>query len=80
MFASYSVCMASAVIVSVAQAVALQAYNVDPASVSTSGLSAGGFFAAQLGITSSSLYQTGFGVFAGGPFDCARSQSVSESL
>jgi hypothetical protein len=62
------------------EAAALGAYNVDPKSVSTSGLSAGGFFAAQLGVAHSNLYQTGFGVFAGGPFDCARSQSVSSFL
>ncbi len=54
----------------------LQAYNVDPKSVSVSGLSAGGFMAGQLGVAYSGTFQTGFGVFAGGPYDCARSQSV----
>ncbi|KAH6867573.1 Alpha/Beta hydrolase protein [Thelonectria olida] len=53
---------------------ALNAYNVDPASVSVSGLSAGGFMAAQLGVAYSDTFKTGFGVFAGGPFDCARNQ------
>lgn len=30
--------------------------------------------AAQLGIAYSDLFKTGFGVFAGGPYDCARDQ------
>lgn len=63
-----------------AGAAALQAYNVDPASVSVSGLSSGGFMAAQLGMAYSSVFQTGFGVFAGGPYDCARNQSYSSCM
>lgn len=51
-----------------ALAATLGAYNVDPNSVSVSGLSAGGFMAAQLGIAYSDTFQTGFGVFAGRPF------------
>jgi poly(3-hydroxybutyrate) depolymerase len=58
-------------------AVALGAYNIDPSSVSVSGLSSGGFFSAQLGVAYSNVFQTGFGVFAGGPFDCARNQAVN---
>jgi poly(3-hydroxybutyrate) depolymerase len=58
-------------------AATLGAYNIDPNSVSVSGLSSGGFVAAQLGIAYSSTFKTGFGVFAGGPFDCARAQSYS---
>ena len=58
----------------------LASYNVDPTSVSDSGLSAGGFMAAQLGIAYSDVFVTGFGVFAGGPFDCARNQAVSWTL
>lgn len=61
-------------------AVALSAYNVDPKSVSVSGLSSGGFMAGQLGIAYSGTFQTGFGVFAGGPFDCARNQPVCPSV
>lgn len=60
-----------------ASAAALKSYNVDPSTVSVSGLSAGGFMAAQLGVAYSDLFATGFGVFAGGPFDCARSQMVA---
>lgn len=60
-----------------ASAASLGAYNVDPNSVSVSGLSAGGFMSVQLGVAYSSIFTTGFGVFAGGPFDCARDQSVS---
>jgi poly(3-hydroxybutyrate) depolymerase len=58
-------------------AVALGAYNIDPSSVSVSGLSSGGFFSAQLGVAYSNVFQTGFGVFAGGPYDCARNQAVN---
>ena len=54
----------------------LGAYNVDADSVSVSGMSAGGFMAAQLGIAYSDVFKVGFGVFAGGPFDCARNQAV----
>lgn len=62
-----------------AYAAALNAYNADPSTVSVSGLSAGGFMAAQLGVAYSDTFKVGFGVFAGGPFDCARSQTVSLS-
>lgn len=54
----------------------LGTYNVDTHSISVSGFSAGGFMAAQLGIAYSDLFKTGFGVFAGGPYDCARDQYV----
>lgn len=60
-----------------ASATALGSYNADPNSVSVSGLSSGGFFSAQLGIAYSNTFKVGFGVFAGGPFDCARNQAVS---
>jgi poly(3-hydroxybutyrate) depolymerase len=66
-----------AALTSSASAVALQGYNADPNSVSVSGLSAGGFMAAQLGVAYSDTFKVGFGVFAGGPFDCARNQAVS---
>ncbi|SPN98941.1 related to polyhydroxybutyrate depolymerase [Cephalotrichum gorgonifer] len=52
----------------------LGAYNVDANSVSVSGLSSGGFMSAHLGIAYSDTFKTGFGVFAGGPYDCARNQ------
>ncbi len=56
---------------------ALHAYNVDPSTVSVSGLSSGGFMAVQLGIAYSSVFTRGFGVFAGGPYDCARNQNYA---
>lgn len=59
---------------------ALQAYNANPASNSVSGLSSGGFMAAQLGVAYSSTFQAGFGVFAGGPVDCARAQSYTSCM
>ncbi|GIC94874.1 uncharacterized protein Aud_002204 [Aspergillus udagawae] len=61
----------------IASAAALGAYNVDPNSISVSGLSSGGFMSAQLGVAYSDTFKVGFGVFAGGPYDCARGQSVS---
>lgn len=57
-------------------ATALPAFNVNPDSVSVSGLSSGGFMAAQLGVAYSDIFNVGFGVFAGGPYDCARNQYV----
>lgn len=63
-------------LVNMVGAATLPSYNVDPKSVSVSGLSSGGFMAAQLGVAYSGTFQTGFGVFAGGPFDCARNQQV----
>jgi hypothetical protein len=61
----------------IASSAALGAYNVDPNSISVSGLSSGGFMSAQLGVAYSDTFKVGFGVFAGGPYDCARGQSVS---
>lgn len=55
----------------------LGSYNIDPESISVSGFSSGGYMAAQLGIAYSDLFKVGFGVFAGGPYDCARDQNVS---
>jgi len=50
---------------------ALASYDVDPARISISGLSSGGYFAMQMGIAYSALFR-GVGVLAGGPYDCAR--------
>lgn len=55
----------------------LGAYNVDPSSVSVSGFSSGGFMTVQLGVAYSDIFKVGFGVFAGGPYDCARNQNVT---
>jgi poly(3-hydroxybutyrate) depolymerase len=52
----------------------LAAFNADPGQVSVSGLSSGGFMAAQLGMGNSATFTKGFGVFAGGPYDCAHDQ------
>ncbi|PPJ51793.1 hypothetical protein CBER1_09140 [Cercospora berteroae] len=49
-------------------------YNIDPTSLTISGFSAGGFMAAQLAIAYSSNFFNRFGIFAGGPYDCARIQ------
>ena len=58
----------------------LSAYNVDPSNVGVSGLSSGGYMASQLGIAYSGTFTKGFGVFAGGPFDCARDQAYSTCM
>ncbi len=59
---------------------ALGAYNVNIADTSVSGLSSGGFMASQLGIAWSSVFARGFGVFAGGPYDCAQSQNYTACM
>jgi len=59
---------------------ALAAYNANPALVSVSGLSSGGFMSAQLGVAYSGTFKLGFGVFAGGPDDCARAQSYTSCM
>ena len=59
-----------------ASADTLGSYNVDAGLVSVSGLSSGGFMAGQLGVAYSEVFQTGFGIFAAGPYDCARNQYV----
>lgn len=51
-------------------AVTLPALNIDPAGISVSGLSSGGFMANQLGYAHSATFK-GVGVFAGGPYMCA---------
>src|SRR5262249_58064374 len=51
-------------------AVPLPQLKVDPASITVSGLSSGGFMANQLGYAYSSTFK-GVGVFAGGPYMCA---------
>lgn len=73
------VALAQAALAAHAQS-ALPAYNADPASVSVSGLSSGGFMAAQLGVAYSGTFKVGFGVFAGGPVDCARAQSYTTCM
>ncbi|KAK4502432.1 hypothetical protein PRZ48_005857 [Zasmidium cellare] len=58
----------------------LTTHHVDPNSVSVSGFSSGGFMAAQLGVAYSELFKAGFGVFAGGPYDCGRDQDFTTCL
>ncbi|SPE20774.1 exported hypothetical protein [Burkholderiales bacterium] len=49
----------------------LGAYNVDPGKITVSGFSASGFLAMQMVVAYSSVFK-GVGIFAGGPYDCAR--------
>ncbi|HEY8102486.1 MAG TPA: fibronectin type III domain-containing protein [Burkholderiaceae bacterium] len=58
----------------------LKTYNADPSLVSVSGLSSGGFMAVQLGVAYSGTFTKGFGVFAGGPFDCTRNAGYTTCM
>src|SRR5712691_5197994 len=53
-----------------ARAVTLPAYNADVHDSTASGLSAGGFFAMQLGVAYAGTFK-GVGIIAGGTYDCA---------
>jgi hypothetical protein len=65
------VALVSGTVAAPAQSAApLASYNVDRTQVSVSGLSSGGFFAVQLGVSYSSVFK-GVGIFAGGTYDCA---------
>lgn len=60
-------------------AVALPALNIDPAQITVSGLSSGGFMANQLGIAHSATFK-GVGVFAAGPYMCAGHASYTACM
>lgn len=62
-----------------ANAIALESYNVDPKSVTVSGLSSGGAFVQQFHIAYSEDVH-GAGVFAGLPFGCAKGGLTSATL
>jgi len=52
--------------------VSLPSYNVDASRTSVSGLSSGGFMAAQLHVAYSATFKAGAGIVAGGPYYCAQ--------
>ncbi len=52
--------------------VTLPAYNADISQTSISGLSSGGFMAAQMHVAYSATFKAGAGIVAGGPFYCAQ--------
>lgn len=58
-------------------AVPLPALGANPAEVSVSGLSAGGFMAVQLHVAYSATFKRGAGVVAGGPYYCAEGSVVN---
>lgn len=62
-----------------AHAQSLPKLNVDKTRISVSGLSAGGFMANQLGWAHSSTFM-GVGVFAGGPYTCARQSNYTSCM
>lgn len=56
----------------------LRRYNVDPASLSVSGISSGGYMAVQFAVAYSGIVH-GVGVVAGGPYGCANA-SITTAL
>ena len=54
-----------------AGAAPLPALSINPAEVSVSGISSGGYMAVQLHVAYSNTFHKGIGVVAGGPFYCA---------
>src|SRR5258705_5116472 len=59
-----------------ARAAPVPAYNADIHDSSVSGLSAGGFFAMQLGVAYAGTFK-GVGIIAGGTYDCAGQMSYT---
>ncbi|WP_295381144.1 PHB depolymerase family esterase [uncultured Pseudacidovorax sp.] len=59
-----------------AAAVPLPELNIDPAQVSVSGVSSGGYMAVQLHVAYSATFTKGAGVVAGGPYYCAEGSVV----
>ena len=53
--------------------------NIDPAGITVSGLSSGGFMAVQLGYAHSKTFR-GVGVFAAGPYGCAQHLSYTSCM
>ena len=58
-------------------AVNLPQLNIDPTQTTVSGLSSGGFMAAQLHVAYSATFAKGAGIVAGGPFYCAEGSIVN---
>ena len=58
-------------------AVNLPALNIDKTQTTVSGLSSGGFMAAQLHVAYSATFNKGAGIVAGGPFYCAEGSIVN---
>ncbi|KAG2379475.1 hypothetical protein C9374_006592 [Naegleria lovaniensis] len=54
----------------------IKRYNIEPGSLSVSGISAGGFMAAQFQVAFSKSVK-GSGIIAGGPYDCAQGQMLT---
>jgi poly(3-hydroxybutyrate) depolymerase len=61
----------------IAAAVPLPQLAVDPAEVSVSGLSSGGYMAVQMHVAYSATFTRGAGVVAGGPYFCAEGSIVN---
>jgi poly(3-hydroxybutyrate) depolymerase len=62
---------------SACQAAPLPALTIDPAEISVSGLSSGGFMAVQMHVAYSATFKRGAGIVAGGPFYCAEGSIVN---
>lgn len=59
------------------QAATLPQLSIDPAEVSVSGLSSGGFMAVQMHVAYSATFKRGAGIVAGGPFYCAEGSIIN---
>ena len=59
------------------QATPLPQLQIDPAEVSVSGLSSGGFMAVQMHVAYSATFKRGAGIVAGGPYYCAEGSIVN---
>lgn len=55
----------------------LPALRIDPAEVTVSGLSSGGFMAVQMHVAYSATFARGAGIVAGGPYDCAQNSILN---
>ncbi len=58
------------------QIVKLPHLNIDPSTISISGVSSGGFMAVQMQVAYSHLFKGGVGVIAGGPYYCAEGKAA----
>lgn len=68
---------ASLVFAAACHAAPLPQLQIDPAEVSVSGLSSGGFMAVQMHVAYSATFKRGAGIVAGGPYDCAEGSIVN---
>jgi len=69
--------LAALALAAAAHAAPLPPLQIDPAEVSVSGLSSGGFMAVQMHVAYSATFTRGAGIVAGGPYYCAEGSIVN---